>query len=85
VPTRRMVDYQNRKVEGEVVDFHQDSPEAWNAYTFSDGTVLKLKTVLLEAVRLIGEYGPTGEPIYIFSAQQIAAVNAPDNLKQPSQ
>ena len=79
----RTVEYQGKKVEAEVVDFTQDSPEAWNQYTFSDGSTLKMKTVLLEIVRVVGEYGPNGDPVYIFTAQQISNVIPAENLKQP--
>jgi len=77
----KTVDYQGRKVVGEVIDF-TPPVESFNIYQLADGTILKLKTVLLEVVRLNGEYGPTGEPVYVFSAQQIINSISPDNLKQ---
>ena len=81
---QKFVDYQGKKVPGEVVDF--DPPaENFSNYELSDGTNIKLKTVLLEVVRVVGEYGPNGDPIYLFTAQQIININPPENLKQKKQ
>lgn len=78
---RKTVDYQGRRVEAEVVNFEAKA-EGWNQYALEDGTSLKMKLVLLEVVRLVDEYGPTGDPVYVFSAQQIVGSASPDNLKK---
>lgn len=79
---KRTVDYQNRKVEGEVVDFDA-VPENWTHYKLSDGTTLKMRLSLLEVVRLLNEFNPqTGEPVYVFSAQNIISVDSPEALKK---
>lgn len=78
---KRTVDFQGRKVPGEVIEY-QTHGENWNQYTLADGSRVKMKIVLLEVVRL-EEYNPqTGDPIYIFTAQQITANNIPENLKK---
>ena len=78
---KRTVDFQGRKVQGEVVEFAA-VPENWTSYELADGTKLKLKLSLLEIVRL-DEFQPqTGDPVYVFTAQQIANINVPDNLKK---
>jgi hypothetical protein len=81
LPTTRTIEYQGRKVEGELVDFEAGT-ESWNQYTLHDGSSLKIKTVLLEVVRLVNEFGPSGDPIYVFSAQQIVGTTVPDTLKK---
>jgi hypothetical protein len=78
---QKTITYQGRKVQGEIVEF-VPPPEVFQIYQLSDGTVIKLKTVLLEVVRVIEEYGPTGDPIYSFTAQQIINPTSPENLKQ---
>jgi hypothetical protein len=78
---QKIVDYQGRKVKGEVVEF-QPPPENFSIYNLADGTTIKLKTVLLEVVRVVGEYGPTGDPVYVFTAQQIVNTVSPEALKQ---
>jgi hypothetical protein len=85
VAQQKVVDYLGRKVKGEVIDFQSASAENFNNYSLADGTSMKLKTILLEVVRVVGEYGPTGDPIYVFTAQQIVNIVPPDNLKQRKQ
>ena len=78
---RKTVDFQGRKVEAEVVNFEAKS-EAWNQYVLEDGTALKMKLVLLDVARVLNEYTPTGDPVYIFTAQQIVGSTSPDALKK---
>jgi hypothetical protein len=80
--SKKIVEYNGKKYEGEIVDF-EAPPENFNTYKFNDGTTLKLKTSLVEVVRIPNEYGPTGDPIYVFTAQQLANITAPEHLKQP--
>jgi hypothetical protein len=84
VANQKVVDYQGKKVTGEIVDF-ESSPENFNNYALADGTNIKIKTVLLEVVRIVDEYGPNGDPVYLFTAQQIINVNSPEKLKQKKQ
>ena len=81
---KKTVEYQGRKVPGEVLEFEAKT-EGWNQYTLEDGTSLKMKLVLLDVTRVLNEYGPTGDPVYMFSAQQIVGVTPPDNLKKKVQ
>ena len=78
---RNTIDYQGRKVEGEVLEF-QSKGEAWNQYELEDGTTLRVKIVMLDVVRLIDEYDDNGEPVYVLSAQQIVATSAPSHLRK---
>jgi hypothetical protein len=78
---KRIIDYQGRKVEGELIDF-QSKNESWNQYELADGSSMKMKVVLLEIMRLLNEHNPAGEPVYVFTAQQITAVDSPDHLKK---
>lgn len=79
---QRTIDYQGRKVQAEVVDF-EPALENWTLYRLADGTEIKIKVSLLEVVRLLNDFDPqTGNPIYVFSSQQIVSVNAPENLKK---
>ena len=66
--------------EGEDLDFEEEV-EGWNVYKLSDGTTLKIKTVLV-AVKRLKRYNPDGTPIYIIQTQNIVrAVNVPEHLK----
>jgi hypothetical protein len=80
---KKTYSYQGRQIPGESVSFESAS-EPFNVYKLSDGTEVKLKVVLLDAVRL-DEYSDNGEPLYQFQFQQIIGINAPEQLKRKAQ
>jgi hypothetical protein len=69
-----------REVEGTQVDF-ESTAEPWASYKLSDGSVLKVRTILTAILRLEGEYDAAGNPIYTVSSQTVVQVNAPKNLR----
>ena len=79
----KTVEFQGRQVKGRSVDF-ESTGENWNQYKLEDGSVLKIKTVLMEVMRL-DHYSDNGDPTYQFVAQQIVAVQVADNLKRKAQ
>jgi hypothetical protein len=81
VGQKKMVQYQGREVEGEVLEFEAKSAENWNNYALEDGSNAKVKAVLLEVVRL-SEYLPNGEPVYQLSAQLLIGTTVADALKK---
>ena len=76
--------YQGRQVAGKSLQFEPKTPELFSQYTLEDGTELKVKTVLLDVVRL-DEYNPNCEPVYQFQMQQILGTIVPDSLKRKPQ
>jgi len=69
------------EVEGTELGFRPDV-ENWSAYLVDDGTVIRLKVVATEIVRLDGRYDPDGNPLYRVLSQNIMAVSAPDELRR---
>ena len=84
MPTRRKVNFQGRTVDAEVVDFEADK-EQWSTYILDDGSSLKVKAVVTEVARLENVYDQKGDPVYLIQASQIMHVNAPENLRRPTQ
>jgi hypothetical protein len=68
---------------GQSVTFESTS-EPFSQYTLSDGTVVKVKTILIDAVRL-NTYADNGEPVYQFQFQQVLASISPEALKRKAQ
>ena len=67
--------------EAQQVDFVAEK-EDWTIYKLSDGTVLKIKVVLVNIVRT-SEHDPmTGNPIYAISTQLIVNSSSPQHLKK---
>ena len=67
--------------DAEVVGFRA-SGEHWNEYLLDDGTVLKLKLVVTDVVRVEGQYDQAGNPVYIVQSTNVLAVDAPDELRR---
>lgn len=68
-----------REIEGEIMPF-QSGGEHWNEYLVEDGTVIKIKLVASEVVRLNGEYDQAGNPVYIVQSTNVLSVSVPDEL-----
>ena len=58
------------------------SKDGWSEYTLDDGTVLRLKAALLDAKRAVGQYGPDGNPLYIFQFTIVNQLFAPEHLRR---
>jgi len=70
-----------REVEGIVMPF-QPGGEHWNEYFLDDGSVLRLKVVVTEVLRIDGEYDAQGNPAYVAQSTNVVAVSAPDELRK---
>ena len=79
----KMYAWQGKMFTGQTLEFSSGS-EPFSQYTLSDGTVLRVKAVLIDAVRL-DTYADNGDPVYQFQFQQVLAVLPPDSLKRKSQ
>jgi hypothetical protein len=70
-------------VSADSVEFESIS-EPFTQYKLADGTTVKVKSILVDAVRL-DAHNASGEPVYQFQFQQIIGVVAPDSLKRKPQ
>jgi hypothetical protein len=80
-PRKRRVTWQGREVEATIMPF-QTGGEHFNEYLVEDGTVVKLKLVVTEILRLDDEYDAEGNPIYVVISANVPYVSAPDELRQ---
>jgi hypothetical protein len=69
------------EVEADVIGFRTNA-EYFSEYLLEDQTVLKLKPVVTEIVRLEGQYDTMGNPVYIVQSTNVVAVDAPDELRR---
>ncbi len=60
---------------------YQTGAEYWNEYLVDDGSLLRVKLVATEVLRLDGRYDAEGNPIYILNSANIMTVEAPEELK----
>lgn len=75
-------DPEGNPVEGVVVDVNE-STERFSEVSLTDGTKLRIKPVVTEALRQDGKWDSEGNPKYLFrTANVVAIVDAPATLKQ---
>lgn len=79
------IQFQGREVDGVDVTIDESS-EKFSEFTLGDGSVIRLKPVLLGVTRLEGVYDPEGNPMYMVKAAPVMTiVSAPDKLKRKLQ
>ena len=70
-----------RTVEGTIMGF-QTGGEHWNEYLVDDGSVIRVKLVATEVLKVQGEYDPNGNPLYVVATTNISVVSSPDQLRK---
>jgi len=57
--------------------------EGVSEYTLDDGTVLKVKPVIVDVKRATDQYGVDGKPLYVLTLTNITETTAPSRLMRP--
>lgn len=83
LPPKNRYPYLGKMYPGDTVAF-ESTTEPFSQYTLEDGTTVKAKLILLDAVRL-ETYDENGNPVYQFQFQQILGVIPSDSLKKKTQ
>ncbi len=60
----------------------RSSGENWNEYLADDGTVIRIKLVVTEVLRIDGQYDEQGNPAYLIKSSNVTAVSAPDDMRK---
>lgn len=59
------------------------STEGFNDYELGDGSKIRLKVVATSILRLVGQFTPDGDPIYLVkNGQVVTVIEAPDTLRR---
>lgn len=56
--------------------------EPWSEYTLSDGSIIKMRSIVAEVWRVTNEYDAEGNPTYVIKAAGMMNVMAPEQLKK---
>jgi hypothetical protein len=56
--------------------------EVWSEYQLADGTVLRIKPVMITISRMEGEHTIEGDPVYNMKSTLVTDVRAPQELKK---
>lgn len=73
-----------QEVQGTVMPF-QTAVESFNEYLVDDGTVVNIKLVVTEILKLDDAYDPQGQPVYLINSTNVTSVSVPDDLRRDSQ
>lgn len=82
--TRKVPLPDGSEADAEVIGFRANA-ENWNDYLLDDKTVLRIKLVVTEVLRLEGRHDPVGNPVYVVQSTNVLAIDAPDELTQKPQ
>lgn len=56
--------------------------EVWSEYQLADGTVLRIKPVMITISRMEGEHTIEGDPVYNMKSTLVTDVRAPQELRK---
>lgn len=74
--------YQGKMVDAEEMIVER-CQEEWNSYVLDDGTVLRLKPVVLRVARIPGEYDDEGNEIFVVKSNNMLVVDSPEGRRRP--
>lgn len=64
----------------------KESTERWTEVVLDDGSILRIKPVVLSAIRMDDLYDQDGNPVYQLKVNQLMTVaSAPDHLKKSAE
>ncbi|HNX81089.1 MAG TPA: hypothetical protein PKL77_02975 [Candidatus Omnitrophota bacterium] len=76
-----MVQYAGQEVPAVPVDISQ-SREQWSEYVLDDGTLLRIKLIVTNILRLEGKFDEENNPVYLVKSTNVTSVKVPGNLKK---
>ena len=79
---RRKVRIGNEDVDASEMPF-QNVAEHWNEYLVNDGSVLRLKSVVTEILRIDGRFDADGNPQYLIKSAQVVSVSGSERARKP--
>lgn len=67
--------------EAELIEVQQSS-EQWSRHLLADGAVIRMKPVVTEVWRILGEYDADGNPMYVVRSRNVLSVTSPDEIRK---
>lgn len=58
------------------------SKDGWSEFTLADETVIRVKGVLLDVKKMIGQFNAEGEPVYVMQLTMVNQARVPEQLKK---
>jgi hypothetical protein len=80
-PKKKQIDLGGRIVEAVPVSIVSER-EFWNTYDLEDGSIVRVKLVAQEILRVEGMWDADGNPVYVVRSTNVTAVDGNDNLRR---
>ena len=61
---------------------YRPAGEYWNEYLADDGSVIRIKLVVQEVLRLDDQYDEQGNPMYLVKSANVMNVSATDDMRR---
>lgn len=78
---KKRIDLAGRVVEALPVPVLGEQ-EFWNTYTLADGTVVRIKLVAQEILRVEDLWDSDGNPVYVVRSTNVTAVDSADAMRR---
>ncbi len=78
---KRTIKLGGQDVEATEVGY-RTSGEYWNEYLADDGSVIRVKLIVTEVLRVEGRYDQMGSPVYLVKTTNVTNVSAPEDLRR---
>ena len=78
---RRRLKLGDREFEGTPIP-PASSQEFWNEDLLDDGTLVRVKLVATEFLRVYGQFDADGNPVYVVKSTNVMNIQSPDALKK---
>jgi hypothetical protein len=80
-PKKKQIDLGGRIVEAIPVSIVSER-EFWNTYDLEDGSIVRVKLVAQEILRVEGMWDADGNPVYVVRSTNVTAVDGNENLRR---
>jgi hypothetical protein len=84
VERKKRIDLGNGPIDVTEVGY-RTSGEYWNEYLADDGSVLRIKLVATEVLRLDGQHDEQGNPQYLVKSTNVMNVSATEEMRKGPQ
>jgi hypothetical protein len=61
----------------------KSSDEHWSEFNLSDGSILRIRPIVIEVSRVKGKLSPEGKPIYQIKGGVMTEVSSPKKVAKP--
>jgi hypothetical protein len=80
-PKKKQIDLGGRVVDAIPIAIVSEQ-EFWNTYSLEDGSVVRVKLVAQEILRVEGMWDGDGNPVYVVRSTNVTAVDGNESLRR---